>query len=255
MINRLTLEEARLAEVHEARAKQRRAEDIKSQADIEIKYWAEYADILEKGLELRKRQNSLGNHNGYKSLNAEQLRTQSTWKNLQDIMIANKGILVALDAVTTLVDAKVFTDREHARNAVYSTLNAHKKDTQWVREGVYQLKDPQSTEHAEHKRSLAKKKQAKSSVPRPHNSMSFQAGVGKVIRDANGETLEEQEIWRRAQSLGITSNAKDPVSWVHWAARNEGAERLGAHSWRWKVEHTDNIESVTRFGQGCQRCS
>ena len=139
MPNGSTWEEETLSRLREARDKQKHAQEIIKDVENDIKYWGEYASSLERTIELyRKKQgiDTLGNQ----TLDAERLRTQSTWANLVDIISANNGLLVVIDAVTILVEAKVFADREHARNVIYSTLNSHKRDVEWIRQGMYRLR-------------------------------------------------------------------------------------------------------------------
>lgn len=42
-------------------------------------------------------------------------------------------------------------------------------------------------------------------------SVSFRAAVQQVLREARGQPLHVKEIYKRAQSLGAASAAKDPV--------------------------------------------
>jgi len=132
MVNGITWQEETQARLTEARSRQK-------QAKTEVNRWEEYADALERVLGLDKERHSI-NPNGHDTFDRENLRKQSTWKNLCDIMSSNNGLLVVVDAVTILVEAKVFADREHARNVIYSTLNSHKRDVQRMREGVYRLR-------------------------------------------------------------------------------------------------------------------
>ena len=67
--------------------------------------------------------------------------TKSRWDNLLIIGKANDGMLVVKDAVAVLLGAKVYPDRLHARNAVYSTLFDHKQDVQKAGQGVYRLRE------------------------------------------------------------------------------------------------------------------
>lgn len=223
MVNGLTLEEAILEEIKDARNKQEKAEDIREQAEKDIKYWSEYADALEKSLELRKQHGNLSNQNNYRFLDAEQLKKQSTWRNLQDIMLANKGVLVVIDATNFLVDVKVFTDKDHARNLIYSTLWAHKKDVEKVRSGVYRSKEMRNLiAHGQ----LEPKTELKLG-----NTMSFRTGVERVLKEAQGEPMYASDIWQKMQSMGIRSTAKDPIGWVDWTARQLHAEKIAPHQW------------------------
>jgi hypothetical protein len=135
MVNGITWEEETVARIREAKEKQQKAEATIKQAEIEARHWGEYADVLQKALELARQRD------GHKLFDSERLLKQSTWENLVDIMSTKKGLLVVVDAVTILVEGKVFSDREHARNVIYSTLYSHKRDIQKVRRGVYRLRE------------------------------------------------------------------------------------------------------------------
>jgi len=220
MVNGTTYEEQTLARLNEFRAKQKQAQFAAEQKLKEAKYFGDYADTLEKILGLESQRNE------FTQIGAEQVSKSSTWKTLESIMLANKGMLVVVDAVSFLVDMKVYTDREQARHAIYSTLHNHKKDAIRVERGIYRLRNVPATEnliHLEKQVSLKKR-----------GSISFESGVRKVLQDAHGEPLNNDEIWRQIQVLGVISNAKDPAGWIDWHARNLGAEKVAPHSWRWK---------------------
>jgi hypothetical protein len=146
MVNGITWEELTQTRLLEAKKKQQRAKDTAKQAEIEANRFEEYIKTLEKVLELDKQQSSITLYD-HKSLNPDSLLKQSTWQNLRAIMGLNNGLLVVIEAVDFLIHAKVFSDRDHARNVIYSTLHAHKKDLEWVRKGVYRLKKPGEKTH------------------------------------------------------------------------------------------------------------
>jgi hypothetical protein len=145
MVNEITWEELTLVRLQDAKDKQlhdlssiERHKTAIEQLKQEVDRRKEYIAILEKALELSKKDISV-TPGGDEIINAELMLKQSTWDNLSAIMNANKGLLVAQDAVTILVKANVFKDREQARNTIYSTLYHHKSELQKVRQGVYKL--------------------------------------------------------------------------------------------------------------------
>jgi hypothetical protein len=133
MVSTLTWEELTVARFNEAKAKLKEYEDRLKQDQMEVDYWTKYLSAIDAVLTLAQKQNER------KPIHSEQLLTKTTWDNLTMIMKANKGILVVGEAVSFLVEAKVFNDREHARNVIYSTLYAHKQDVHKVRPGVYRF--------------------------------------------------------------------------------------------------------------------
>ncbi len=133
MVNGITWEEQTLTRIDESRKKQKQAQLIAEQKLKEANHFGEHADLLEKAIELERQ------HRDF--IQIEQLSNRSTWDNLMTVMSANKGMLVVIDAVSFLVDMKVYEDRERARHAIYSTLHNHKKDVEYIRKGVYRLKE------------------------------------------------------------------------------------------------------------------
>ncbi len=215
-LNGLTVEEALRAEIADAREKQRQAQEIMRLAELDVKRFGDYADHMEKALELRK---ELG-HNGHIPIDRERLFKQSTWANLKMIMEGNKGILVVNEAVSLLSNMKVFNDREHARHTIYSTIHNHRDSLEKVRDGVYRLREMGNVEQKHTQVDL-------------NNPMSFQDGVAKALQDAHGEPLSSTEIWHRMQVMGIKSNAKKPLGWIDWSAKKVHAEKVAPHTWRW----------------------
>ena len=228
MVSGITWEEDTLARAQEARAKQKQALGIIAEKQTEAKTLADYAEVLEKAVALAREQKAVTLKGTVHMFDPEHLRAQSTWNSLLELISRNNGLLVVLDAVAMLVDAKVFRDREHARNVIYSTLYAHKNDINKVRAGMYRLKDM--------------KEATKQFVLQDNlnNPMSFDKGVSKVLRDANGEALHRTEIWRRMQLIGIKSNAKKPEEWIDWSAKNLKAEKVASHVWRWPDSQTNS---------------
>ena len=65
-------------------------------------------------------------------------------------------------------------------------------------------------------------------------ALSFPKGVEKVLRDAGGETLTDEEIWDRMQALGIRSNGKRPANYVSLhAGKLDGVEMVKKGEYRW----------------------
>lgn len=230
-IDGLTYEEATLARISDARTHQKQEEDACTQAGQKADNWKEYGDALQNAFDLGKRHSSIS-LSGQDPADAERRRTQSTWSNLRDLMVANKGILVVLEAVTTLVAAGVYNDREHARNSIYSTLNSRKKDVERVRQGVYRLAD--APDVAPHKAPGSPRRSPLG------NPISFKDAVLKVLRAHGGQPLHCRDMWTLMQALGVVSKAQDPVGWVDRAAREYAKkahpkiEKVGPRTWRWK---------------------
>ena len=227
MKNGLTIEEMMQAEIDEARAKQQHAQEALKQAELEAKQFGEYADILEKGLQLRQELLAV-RYNGHTPLHAEQFLKQSTWNSLKMIMDSNKGILVVNDAVSFLTEMKAFSDREEARHSIYSTIHNHQNDLDKVRPGIYRLKGVATPHYT-----LDKDK------PDLKNPMGFRLGVARVLQDASGQPLERTEIWRRMQAIGIKSRSKNPLGWVDWMAKQTEAEKVAPHTWRWQAKEAE----------------
>jgi hypothetical protein len=220
-VNGLTLEEAMLADIADARAKQQRAQEVMTEAELDVKRFGDYADALERALQLRKEFVGV-RYNGHTPLDAEQFRKQSIWASLKAIIDAGKGILVVNDAVSFLTEMKVFHDREQARHSVYSTIHNHRHELAKVRPGIYRLKGVATPHYT-----LDKDK------PDLKNPMGFRVGVAKVLQDAAGQPLERNEIWKRMQAIGMKSHSKNPLGWVDWMAKQIGAEKVAPHTWRW----------------------
>jgi hypothetical protein len=100
----------------------------------------EYINALEKILEFNN-QDRIINANGHGSFDPEKLMKQSVKQSMIDIASANNGLLVASEAVNILINAKVFSDRDHARNAIYSNITHHRKYFEKERPGIYRVKN------------------------------------------------------------------------------------------------------------------
>ncbi len=72
----------------------------------------------------------------------------------------------------------------------------------------------------------------KAAAQRLKNPMSFRKAVVKVLQEAHGEPLKEEEIWRRIQDLGVRTTSEKPLGWVGFLARKSGAEKVAPRTWR-----------------------
>jgi hypothetical protein len=68
-------------------------------------------------------------------------------------------------------------------------------------------------------------------------TMSFRNGFAEVLKQARGEPLTDEEIWRRMQDKGVKSDAKRPLGIVALTARRlpDDVEMVAARTWRWKA--------------------
>ncbi len=217
MVNGITWEEGTLAKIEEARKKQKEAQNLIKQGQEDEKFWGEYADTLERGMKLDKERNKI-HPNGYQSRMPEHFQQQSTWNNLLDIMKDNNGFLVVTDAVTILVNAKVFSDREHARNVIYSTLYAHKHHVSKIRGGVYQLK-----KEVIHKATNTKKKSHKKRVK---NDI---VRIVEQLKNHN-QQLTKNEVMNHLINMGFDFKGKNPskslsMAWVKLGYHREGKQQ------------------------------
>jgi len=220
MINGITWEEELLTRIREARDKQTQAQETIKQVESEAKYWDEYATTLEKAMQLYREKQGI-KISGRQTLDAERLRTQSTWANLVDIISANNGLLVVTEATTALVAAGVFNDREHARNVIYATLYSHKKDIERVRRGVYQLRT---------RNDIRKKPTTKKSPNLQKQRVN--SGVRQVVKDlkeANPQ-ITKNEVLNHLLKTGFDFKGKSPaqavnIAWVHSGYYKEGKQQ------------------------------
>ncbi len=220
MTNGITWEEELLTRIREARDKQTQAQETIRQVESDVKYWDEYAAALERAMQLYREKQGI-KISSRQTLDAERLRTQSTWANLVDIISANSGLLIVIEATTALVDAGVFRDREHARNVIYSTLNSHKRDVERVRQGVYQLR----------KRNDIKKKTTTKRSPNPQKQRvnSGLRQVVKGLKEANPQTTMK-EVLNHLLKTGFDFKGKKPgnavnIAWVYWGYSKEGKQQ------------------------------
>jgi len=209
MTNGTTREEEWVSLLREARGKQKQTQEVIKQSEIDAKYWGEYADTLERMIELERQKHGIS-MNGHQ-LNAERLRKQSTWNNLLDIISANNGILVAVDATGILVEAGVIDDREHARNLIYSTLHSHSKDVEKIREGVYRLR----------KRSNTKKSTTIIRIGYPKKRRVVKSGIRervRILKELHPQMTKKQML-NRLLNEGFNFKGKKPTSAINvtWA--------------------------------------
>lgn len=69
---------------------------------------------------------------------------------------------------------------------------------------------------------------------RAKNPLSFRKAVRRVLQEAHGEPLREEEIVRRVKSMGV--EVKKPEAWIGFTVRKEGAEKTAKKTWRWPDE-------------------
>ena len=227
MVREITYEEQTLNRINEFRTRQKEAQTTAEKALKEAKYFGDYADELEKVMSFEKQRGE------FSQIQSSQLSKSSTWQTLKGMMTSN-GTISAIDAVSFLVQMKVFTDREEARHAIYSTIHNHKNELFRIGAGVYRLKGSNeiSTKtvhlHEKHPRENKMK-----------GMMSFPIGLKKVLQDAHGVALNNDLIWERMQTLGVISTAKNPSTWIDIHAKRLGAEKVLPHTWRWKDNQND----------------
>jgi len=140
MVNGATWEEEALARLRNARQEIRNLEEQRKQVDQEATHWVQYADALEKVLELEQQRRAV-NVNGEQAIDPESLRKKSVREALIEIASRNNGLLVVRDALGILLRAGALHDRDQARNAIYSALHYAKADFRKERPGIYRLTD------------------------------------------------------------------------------------------------------------------
>ena len=135
-INRFAWEEETKNRINEARNKQKYHEG-------EASHWREYADALSKALDMQKQPVNRPTDIAY-SVNVDNIKSQSIRETLTQIAKANDGVLIVKDAVTILVDAKMFMAREKARNSIYANIYNNRKYFEKDSPGIYRLKNIQN---------------------------------------------------------------------------------------------------------------
>ncbi len=217
MVTRITWGEETLAKIRDARTRQQEAQNLIKQAQEDDKFWGEYADALEKGLALDGERHKI-HPNGHQVRLPEHFRQQSTWDSLLDIMNTTNGLLVVNDAVTILVDASVFPEREKARNVIYSTLYSHKKHVDKIRQGIYQLKNNAIQRQ---NKSLANKNR--------RTTKTDIAPVVKALKEKEPK-ITRNEVLHRLVKMGFDFKGKNPtkslaMTWVKLGYHKEGKQQ------------------------------
>ena len=219
MTNGITWEEELLNRISEAINNRDLAEESRKKLETDSKYWSDYAMSLVETLRLYREKQGVTT-NGH-HINAERMRKQSTWTNLLEIISTNNGVLVVVDATTILVEAGVFSDREHARNVIYSTLNSHKKDIEWMRQGVYQL----------HKRSNINKDATRSRKknPKKHRAISGLRQTVKDLKERN-PLMTQKQVLNHLLDTKFPFNGKQPgkavnMAWVYLGYNKENKQQ------------------------------
>ena len=70
---------------------------------------------------------------------------------------------------------------------------------------------------------------------KPLGAIGFRQGLLTVLREARGELLVDTEIWARMQTVGVQSNAKNPVGFIsmHAGQARDVVEKVDSHTYRW----------------------
>jgi len=208
-------EQLTIIRLNESNNKLKDAQNTLEKAQHAIEHWQKYVKALENVLELAKHPVS-----GQISPDeVEKVFGGSTWDNLKIVMNGSKGILSVQEAVSFLVHVKFFTDREHARNVIYSTLNAHANDVVKISPGVYRLIEvgdmkPLIKDDGNNQKVVKKKVVNKQYVPR---RMRVNNHVSEVVEAAkklhpewNGKEITDELI-----KNGFDFQGKRPISSVN----------------------------------------
>ena len=105
----------------------------------EVVRWMGYVEALERVLEFNRQQRGI-KAGGQTMYDPQKLMSQSIKECLIEIAAKNAGLLVVNDAVDIMVEAKIFSGREKARNSIYSNIGHYKKHFIRERPGIYRLK-------------------------------------------------------------------------------------------------------------------
>lgn len=74
----------------------------------------------------------------------------------------------------------------------------------------------------------------RSSQTLPKGSISFQRGLIEVLQEAEGETLDADEIWERMKAKGVRSEAKRPTGFIGLTQKRvPGIDKVSPKSYRW----------------------
>lgn len=191
-------------QLEEARAHQKRAEEKIEQIQKDVLYWSAFAETLEKALQLYREKQQFRTNNSL--VDADQMRNQSVWDNIVDISKENNGVLVVVEAVTLLVKAGVFQERDRARNTIYSTLYSHKKQTENLRKGVYRIHEQKLDEQQISNRNHA--------IQKRQTKVSGVKSVMKPIMEQNLNITEDQVI-KILKDNEFNFSGHDPKKTIH----------------------------------------
>jgi hypothetical protein len=77
-------------------------------------------------------------------------------------------------------------------------------------------------------------------------AMSFRNGFIEVLKQARGEPLTDEEIWRRMQEKGVKSDARRPLGIVALTAKRHSnqVEMVAVKTWRWKGPVSIGVPTV-----------
>ena len=116
------------------------AKQHKKEVDEEAQYLAEYIDTLEKAIELDRKATKSSDNGSHPAIR-EEFKDKSIKQCLILIASKNNNRLNTQLATQELINAGVFTDKDIARNNIFSTLHSSKKSFKKQKAGVYTLTD------------------------------------------------------------------------------------------------------------------
>jgi hypothetical protein len=129
-------EEETKIRIDEAKQKQQYHEN-------EAKFWREYSEALSKALSMQNQPKS-ARSDIEQNIFVNKIKNQPVRTTLIQIAQANSGVLVVNDAVTRLVEARLFNARNNARNAIYSNIYNNRKYFEKDKPGIYRLINTQN---------------------------------------------------------------------------------------------------------------
>jgi len=182
-------------------------------------------NTLDKMLDIYKRRIGSSYAKSISTIDHNNFSNISLREALRYIGKLNNNTIVVKNAVKLMKDANLFGNPDNAASVVYAILNRSPEFLK-IGSGMFRLL-PKAQVPAIRKPTIPKIR------PPISNYISFKNAVTKVLKDANGEPLSCKEIWKRMQTLGVNSNAKNPVAWVNRLAKDVGAEKYAPQTWRW----------------------
>jgi len=212
--NYIAWEELTINRLNQVNNKLIEAQHSLEKAQRDVEYWQKYVKAIENVIDFSKYPIV-----SQKSSEMEPIPDGSTWDALKNFMREHNGILRVQDAVTFFVKVKFFSDRDHARNLIYSTLNAHRDDVIKINPGVYRLIEvgdmkPLIKVDSNNQKVVKKKIVNKKSVPR---QMRVNSGVSEVVEatkklhpEWNGREITDELI-----KSGFDFQGKRPISSVN----------------------------------------